>query len=104
MVGCSNMKRIHVRSLFFSIAIAAMLSLPAFSFAEETIQQLTLQQTIRNAIKANLRLQRSQEEVKAARANKNASITNFFPTLNANNKRKKVKYICIFCIIPSRIS
>ncbi len=83
MVGCSNMKRIHVRSLFFSIAIAAMLSLPAFSFAEETAQQLTLQQTIRNAIKANLSLQRSQEEVKAARANKNASITNFFPTLNA---------------------
>jgi outer membrane protein len=77
------MKRIHVRSLFFSIAIAAMLSLPAFSFAEETVPQLTLQQTIRNAIKANLRLQRSQEEVKAARANKNASITNFFPTLNA---------------------
>jgi len=80
---CFNMKPIHVRSLLFSITITMMLLLPALIFAENTEQKLDLQQTIQAAIKANLRLRQSQEEVKAAQANKNVSITNFFPTLNA---------------------
>jgi outer membrane protein len=77
------MKPIHVRSLLFSITITMMLLLPALIFAENTEQKLDLQQTIQAAIKANLRLRQSQEEVKAAQANKNVSITNFFPTLSA---------------------
>ncbi len=77
------MKQIHIRGLFFTIVIAGVLWAPSFLLAGQTVRQLSLQQTIEAAIEANLRLQQSREDVAAARANKNASITNFFPTLNA---------------------
>ncbi len=77
------MKSIRTRCLLIRITLALMLSLPVGVLAEEAGQRFSLKQTIKSAIKANLRLQRSREDVAAARANKNASITNFFPTLNA---------------------
>lgn len=52
-------------------------------FAEEKPGAFNLLQTIETAIKANLKLQQSQEEISAARATKDASRTNFLPTLNA---------------------
>jgi outer membrane protein TolC len=56
---------------------------PAFSVAQEPAEILTLKQTIENAIKANLRLQASREEVKATEATRKAQRTYFFPTLSA---------------------
>jgi outer membrane protein len=77
------MIRIPLRNLLFSIAIGLILLYPSFNFAQEAAGNLTLKQTIEAAIKANLRLQQSQDEVEAAQANKKARTTEFFPTLNA---------------------
>ncbi len=67
-------------SLFFIFVIVLSVVFPALSEAEEPI---TLKQTIENAIKANLGLQVSREEIKATEATKKAQRTNFFPTLSA---------------------
>ncbi len=77
------MIRIPLRNLLFAIAIGLILSYPSFSFAQEAAGKLTLKQTIEAAIKANLGLQQSRDEVGAAQANKKARTTEFFPTLNA---------------------
>lgn len=56
---------------------------PITATGAEYGQKLTLTDTIGLAIKANLGLKRSQEEVKAAMANKRSARTQFFPTLRA---------------------
>ena len=73
----------RLRRLLFIITIGLILSYPLVNFAQETAEKLNLTQTIKAAIKANLRLQQSQDEVEAAQANKKARTTEFFPTLNA---------------------
>ena len=70
-------------SLFFMFVIVLSVVSPAFSVAQEPAEILTLKQTIDNAIKANLGLQASREEIKATEATKKAQRTNFFPTLSA---------------------
>jgi outer membrane protein len=65
------------------IAVGAMLVCPVVASAEEPIEKFDLEQTIAAALKVNLELQRSQEDVKAARATRNARITEFLPTFNA---------------------
>jgi len=77
------MIRTQLRSFLFSISIGVMISYPAIVFAEETTGTFNLIQTIESALKANLGLKRSKEEVNAALATKKARITNFLPTLNA---------------------
>ena len=72
-----------LRCLLFSIIIATIFSNPLFSKAAEAAGQLDLQQTIEAALKANLEIQRSKEEVNAAAATKKARTTEFFPTLSA---------------------
>ncbi|MGD9082318.1 MAG: TolC family protein, partial [Desulfobacterales bacterium] len=56
---------------------------PAFSAAQEYVEVFTLQQTIDKAMKANLSLKISRQEIKAAEAEKNAQRTRFFPTFSA---------------------
>jgi outer membrane protein TolC len=51
--------------------------------AEEPLDKFDLKQTIDTALEVNLELQRTKEEVKAARATKNARTTEFLPTFNA---------------------
>jgi outer membrane protein TolC len=70
-------------SLFVSFIVALPVAFPAFSEAQEPAEILTLKQTIENAIKVNLGLQASREEVKATEATKKAQRTYFFPTLSA---------------------
>jgi outer membrane protein len=70
-------------SLFFMFVIVLSVAFPAFSEAEEPAEILTLKQTIENAIKVNLGLQASREEIKATEATKKAQRTYFFPTLSA---------------------
>ena len=77
------MIRTKLRSLLLSITIGVMLSYPVFIFAEEMTGTFDLAQTIETAIKVNLGLKRSKEEVQAALATKKARTTNFFPTLSA---------------------
>ncbi|MES0445931.1 MAG: TolC family protein [Desulfobacterales bacterium] len=76
-------------SLFFMFVIVLSVVFPAFSVAQEPAEILTLKQTIENAIKANLGLQVSKEEIKATEATKKAQLTNFFPTLSATYQYKR---------------
>ena len=77
------MIRTQLRSLLFSIAIGVMISYPALVIAEERTATFNLIQTIESALKANLGLKRSKEEVNAALATKKARTTNFLPTFSA---------------------
>ncbi len=78
------MIRTQLRGLVFSIYISFFLiSCPAPVSAQETTGTFNLFQTIEDAVKANLGLKQSKEEVNAALATKKARTTNFFPTLSA---------------------
>ena len=77
------MIRTQLRSLLIGISIAILTSSPAIVFADETIGTFNLIQTIDTALKANLGLKRSKEEVNAALATKKARTTNFLPTFSA---------------------
>jgi len=78
-----NMRLIKLRCLLIIIILGLILSYPALNFAQELGGKLTLRQTIEAAIKANLRLQQSRDEVEAAQSTKKARTTDFLPTLNA---------------------
>jgi outer membrane protein len=58
--------------------------IPAVSATDDPPAVLSLGDTINMALDANLNLKQSQEEVRAAAENRNASITQFFPTLSAS--------------------
>ena len=73
----------RLRSLLFSFTIGVVMSCPAFIFGTETTRTFDLTQTIETALKANLGLKQSKEEVNAALATKNARRTNFLPTFSA---------------------
>ena len=77
------MIRTQLRNLLFSISIGVMISYPALVLAEETTGTFNLIQTIETALKANLGLKRSKEEINAALATKKARTTNFLPTFSA---------------------
>jgi outer membrane protein len=66
------------------IGIGLTISYPALVPAQETTGTFNLTQTIETALKANLGLKQSKEEVNAALATKKARTTNFFPTLSAS--------------------
>ena len=78
------MKNPVLRNLFFYWAIGCFVLLPAVSNADDSIENLSLTDTIEMAIDANLNLKQSREEVKGAEENRKASITQFFPTLSAS--------------------
>jgi len=77
------MPLIKFRCLLIITILGLILSFPRLNFAQETAGKLTLSQTIAAAVKANLRLQQSQDEIEAAQATKKARTTDFLPTLNA---------------------
>jgi outer membrane protein TolC len=73
-----------LRTVFIYLAGLAFLFLTGFSASgADFSSKLTLDDTIDLAIKANLGLKRSQEEVKAATSKKRSARTEFFPTLRA---------------------
>lgn len=77
------MTRTRLQRLLSSITIGLIISYPVFIFAQDAAEKLNLKQTIEAALKANLGLQISKEEVKAAQSTKNARTTEFLPTLSA---------------------
>jgi len=72
-----------LRNLIFTVVSGMILSHPILNYAQDFAEKFTLSQTIEAAIKANLRLQQSQDEVVAAQENQKARATEFLPTLNA---------------------
>jgi outer membrane protein len=77
------MTRTQLQRLLSSITIGLIISYPVFIFAQDAVEKLNLEQTIEAALKANLGLQISKEEVKAAQSTKSARTTEFLPTLSA---------------------
>ncbi len=77
------MIRKHLRRLFLIISICILITYPGFLPAQESDEKFDLTQTIDTALKANLGLKQSKEEVNAALATKKARTTDFFPTLSA---------------------
>jgi len=77
------MNQNKLQRLIFIIALGYLLFAPGLLFAEAVNGTFNLRQTIETALKANLELQKSKDEIDAATANKNAATTEFFPTLNA---------------------
>ena len=71
------------RILVYSMTLGFLILLPVFIAAEADDGRFNLSQTIEAALKANLELQRSKDEVDAATAARSARATEFFPTLNA---------------------
>ena len=65
------------------MTLGFLILLPAFIAAEADDGRFNLSQTIEAALKANLGLQRSKDEIDAATATRSARATEFFPTLNA---------------------
>jgi outer membrane protein len=78
------MKGKQLQCLLICIGVGLAISYPALVLAQETIVTFDLAQTIETALKANLDLKQSREEVNAALATKKARTTNFFPTLSAS--------------------
>jgi outer membrane protein len=78
------MKNLVLRNLFFNLAIGWLALLPLVSNADDSIENLSLKDTIEMAIDANLNLKQSREEVKAAEETRKASITRFLPTLSTS--------------------
>jgi outer membrane protein len=74
--------KINIR-LFIFFALVLPFIVPAFSAAQEHVEVFTLEQTIEKAMKANLSLKISREEIQAAEAEKKAQRTHFFPTFSA---------------------
>jgi outer membrane protein len=72
-----------LQRLILITIISILISRPGIVFAEETPETFDLIQTIETALKANLGLKQSKEEVNAALATKKARTTNFLPTLSA---------------------
>ena len=77
-----KIKKLNLR-LFSFFAMVLTFVVPAFSAAQEHVEIFTLEQTIEKAMKANLPLKISREEIKAAEAAKKVQRTNFFPTFSA---------------------
>ena len=79
-----KMKNLVFRNLFIYLAIGCMMMLPMVSNAVDSIENLSLKNTIERAIDANLNLKQSREEIKAAEETRKASITRFLPTFSAS--------------------
>ncbi|HSM88891.1 MAG TPA: TolC family protein, partial [Desulfobacterales bacterium] len=71
---------------FRVLAAGLLLSMlvPACGAAQSAEPALSLKETIELALKANLQMKRSAEEINAAQANRNANMTNFLPTFGTN--------------------
>jgi outer membrane protein len=78
-----NMNPDKLHRLIFIIAMGCLLFLPPLIPAKADDGTFTLRQTVETALEANLELKKSQDDIDAASANKNAATTQFFPTLNA---------------------
>jgi outer membrane protein TolC len=84
------MKPIKINiKLFIFFALVLPIIVPVSSAAQESVEAFTLQQTIKKAMKANLSLKISKQEIDAAEAEKKSQRTRFFPTFSATYQYNK---------------
>jgi len=71
---------------FRALAAGLLLSMlvPAWGAAQSAEPALSLKETIDLALKANLQIKRSVEEINAAQANRSSNMTNFLPTFGSS--------------------
>ncbi len=65
------------------LTLALGMLLPSGALAQNPDGPFTLRNTIEQALEANLKIKRSQEDINAAEATRNVSVTGFLPTLGA---------------------
>ena len=73
----------HLRQCILCACLLLVWLFPFWSAAEDAKRPLSLEESIQLAIRANLAMKQSREEISAAQANKNISRSNFLPTLSA---------------------
>lgn len=78
------MPRMHRSTALGCIAAALLFLLPAPVPAQTSGEALALVDTVELALKANLGIKRSQEEINAAEAVRHSSMTKFLPTLGSS--------------------
>ena len=78
------MPRMHRSTALGCIAAALLFLLPAPVPAQTSGEALSLVDTVELALKANLGIKRSQEEINAAEAVRHSSMTKFLPTLGSS--------------------
>ena len=75
--------------LFFCLLSGNLLITPGYAADKKKPDTLTLSQTVEIALKVNLALKKSKDEIDAARAIKNIQRANFLPTFNTTYNYKR---------------
>ncbi|MBW1821901.1 MAG: TolC family protein [Deltaproteobacteria bacterium] len=75
--------------IFFCLLSENLLIIPGYAAEKEKLEALTLSQAVEEALKANLALKKSKDEIDAARAIKNIRRANFLPTFNTRYSYKR---------------
>lgn len=83
-------KHIFLRLLLL-LVIGHPLAFPVFAATQEPVEIFSLQQTVENAIAANIALKSSKEEIEAAVAAKKVQQTNFLPIFSTAYQHKHNK-------------
>ena len=78
------MSRIHRNTTLSCLAAVFLLLLAEVGSAQTPAEALSLKDTVELALKANLGIKRSQEEINAAEAVRHSSMTKFLPTLGTS--------------------
>jgi outer membrane protein TolC len=78
------MSRIHRNTTLSCLAAVFLLLLAEVGSAQTPAEALSLKDTVELALKANIGIKRSQEEINAAEAVRHSSMTKFLPTLGTS--------------------
>jgi outer membrane protein TolC len=78
------MSRTYSSTAFSCLAAVFLWLAPAFATAQPAGEALSLQDTVEQALKANLGIKRSLEEINAAEAVRHSSMTKFLPSLGSS--------------------
>lgn len=78
------MSRTYSSTALSCLAAVFLWLVPAFGTAQTTGEALSLQDTVEQALKANLGIKRSLEEINAAEAVRHSSMTKFLPSLGSS--------------------
>ncbi|MCP4368191.1 MAG: TolC family protein [Deltaproteobacteria bacterium] len=85
----NNITKTFYLFLFFCLLSGTWFIIPAYAADKKYQEILSLSQAVEIALKANLALKKSKDEIDAARAIKNISRANFLPTFNTQYSYKR---------------
>lgn len=85
----NNLIKAFYLFIFFCLLSENLITVPVYAADKEKPEALTLSQAVEIALKANLALKKSKDEIDAARAIKNISRANFLPTFNSTYTYKR---------------